>query len=404
MAAAFLVSCGGGSMAPGAASEPEAPFRSFAASAQSAAAADATPPVLDAASLAEIQTRSRERAVAVLAQTDLANRPNAFTMPPMYFALTQIVGLAARGDTLAALNREAPPVSSPAAQAGLVRGLWRQMSAGAETPFKTAFMSGARLEAQPGTWRRFDFTTLSAQDLAATPQQRLQVADHLDFAAAWPQATSFRASWRTVSGSWNVPMVRVTGPLLALGGSGYEAQGLALPAGGGWLIRITPAAPMADWTAADLDKALAAVARAALGRSTSDATTGELLLPAVPATVVGMADRPGMALAMDRVHADLRGLDGGGTYLEAPEGGGSFFIGEKALSYDGYQAARFIFSPLNIYGGGSAGYEATGPNYGLPPCLEAEVELRPFYMAHIQSNGNLAMLARLSWFGGERCQ
>ena len=67
----------------------------------------------------------------------------------------------------------------------------------------------------------------------------------------------------------------------------------------------------------------------------------------------------------------------------------------------------FVLSALNVFGPGfttTAGvFTNVTVRFGLPACPAEAVDLRPFYLAVVQANGNIAILARLTAFSGERC-
>ena len=110
---------------------------------------------------------------------------------------------------------------------------------------------------------------------------------------------------------------------------------------------------------------------------------------------------------MNEVNANLRGLDGlGGTYLRTSTATSDMSLVADGLYYNGSQSMDFVFSPLNAFGPGftgGAGSVSVNPGFGLPACPAETVDLRPFYLAVVQANGNIAMLARLTAFTGERC-
>ena len=357
----------------------------------------------------EVGRISRDWAAQALAGAGTNFNADGLTMPPLHFALAYAVEAAARGDTLATLQQALPAVSGTAARAGLAQGLSRRISAAPEHVFAPEFMQAATFGMHPGTWAGLSLSPLSANAVAASPNLRLSITDTARGHWAWPQGAAFRGRWVVANGqSLNVAMLRVQGPLLQHAANGYAATGLALP-GGGWMIKITPTAPLAAWGEQGLKAAVAEVPSVMATQPASAARTGEMLLPVMASSrVAGLDDVRGPALAMDEVNANLRGLDGlGGTYLRTSTATGDMSWVADGLYYNGSQSMNFVFSALDVFGPGfttTAGvFTNVTVRFGLPACPAETVDLRPFYLAVVQANGNIAMLARLTAFSGERC-
>lgn len=405
MAGAALLGCGGN----GAESEPPA-AQSFEQRAQALAAQGneaATPPQLSAPTGAQVQQRSREWAVGAIYGAS-SSTGTVMTTPPLYFGLAFALEAAARGDTLAALNAQLP-AAEPLVRAALQRGLSRSLRASASATFEPSFLDAVTTASEPGTWAALTLNPLTPQQLAFEPNLRLAITDSVGGTWAWPSAGAYDGVHQFPNGHRiKVPMLRVRGPVLEQAGNGYEASSMAVGKGH-WLVRVVPNGTPAALGAAGLSAALAAVVPTLTSEAAARAPQGTWQVPATgTAQTAGLDDRRGMVSAMNQVSADLRGLDGGGTYLKAPAGSGSLALGPTGLRYQALQPFEFIFSPLNIHGSGgySAGsvfVSSTFIDFILPPCPSERADLRPYFLALVQPGGNIAMLARLDSHDSTAC-
>lgn len=388
-----LLGCGGQEAEP----EPAAPQTlEQRAQALAAAGAEGPPPALSAEAQAEVRRRSREWAVAAISDTALP-AGTVMTVPPLYFGLAFAVDAAASGATRAALREQLAPASPPV-QAALQRGLQRRLRAGSATPFDPAFLDAVTAAGQAGTWSRLTLQPLGAEQVAAEPNLRMNIADLASGQWPWPQAEAYDGLHVLADGSrLLVQMLRVQGPVLTRTGAGFEASSLALP-GGHWLVRLVPQATPSAWGAAGLSAALAEVVPTLTAQAALAATTGTWRLPVDDSTRgAGLDDRRGMALAMDELQADLRGMGSGGNYLKAPVGSGGLGVSASGFGYSAAQSMDFIFSPRNVFGpgsqsGGSVTIRVTPP----PPCPAEPADVRPYFLALVQPGGNIEVLARMA--------
>lgn len=408
LALALLAGCGGGGgdseLAPGATS-----FRAYAAS---AGGDTATPAALTAAEKEEVARLSREWAVATLVPPGGGVGSNEVVIPSLHFARAQAVAAAAAGDTLAQL-RLSVPAASPGVQAALMRGLTRTISAGPDAAVTESFMRSVTAAGQVAPWAALTLDQLSAATQAGEPRLRLRIRDEFRPSVPWPQVVAFDGVFINAGGvRLQVPMLRVSGQLRRSTSANMTAMALALPQGR-WLVRITPTGPMAQWSAAELQAALAGATADVLG--TGGATSGgELVLPAATDfTALGMDDQRGLTLAQDRVQADLRGLDGrGGTYAELSVGHAGLSLGAAGLTCHGSTTASFVYSPFNNLALDSYGASGRWVNWsssgwfvtGSSPVPCGDINLQPAYLALVNELGGLEMLARFTTLQGPVCE
>ncbi len=413
LALALLAGCGGGG---GGDSEQANSATSFRAYAASAGSDSATPAALTAAEKDEVARHSREWAVATLVTRDTSvgvfgtvltgATANAVAFPPLHFARSQAVAAAAAGDTLAQL-RLSLPATTPAVQAALMRGVTRTVSAGPDVAVTADFMRSVTAAGQVAPWVALTLDQLSAATLASEPRLRLRIVDEFLPSVPWPQVVVFDGVFVSAYGERaQVAMLRVSGPLLSSTSADMTAVALSLPQGR-WLVRLTPTGPIRDWSAADLQAALARATADAVGAGAVAAVHGDLVLPAAAFAALGMYDRRGLTLAQDPVNADMRGLDGkGGTYAELAAGTGAVELGAAGLLVHAGTATSFVYSPVNSWAGGSYGVVMTNVTL-LPqplPVACGDADLQPGYLALINELGGLEMLARFSVLYGVRCQ
>jgi hypothetical protein len=405
-ALAALVGCGGSTDLTDEPAAAQAAAQTFEQRAQALAAkGDGPPSELAPATAAEAQQRSREWAVGAIFDTATPATGSVATMPPLYFGLAFAVDAAARGDTRAALREHLAP-ASPAVQAALQRGLTRSVRASATATFDPVFIDAITVADDLGTWGALTLRPLSPQQLAGEPNLRLAIEDSASGNWAWPNATAYEGVHQFDDGSRiSVPMVRVQGPVLDHVGSGYTASSMAVGKGH-WLVRVVPQGTPAAFGAAGLSAALAALVPTLTVPAAATATPGTWTLPVTTTSqTAGLADRRGMAPAMNETNANLRGVDGGGTYLKAPAGSGSLSIGAGGPTYWATQSFEFIFSPLNVFGSWQSSAVNVRAEFisSPPPCPDEAADLRPYFLAHVQPGGNIAMLARLQSHTQSRC-
>jgi hypothetical protein len=367
------------------------------------AQANGTPTVsqmaLSAAERGEVAARSRQWAAETLITRDALFPANAVALPPLYFGRVLAVGAAASGTTLAELLGVVPAPSSPAVAAGLVHGLYRQIRSGEATVVTPQFMDAVSAKGFSDTWSSLTYSPLSAGDLAAVPNLRLEVLDSYDVRLPWPQVAAFDGVFEREDGNRGVaPMLRVTGNIRSVGDATMSAVALELPQER-HLVRITPAGVLSAWTADTLVQAIATVSNAITGAAAVASASGDLVLPVLSGFGArGAGDRRGMGEAMDIVHANLRGMDGkGGNYAELTDGTASLSLNASGMNVGGFMASRFIFSPLNVNGPGTFGLvisQDMGNVIVAVPC--GSTDLRPSYLVLINGDGGVEMLARFA--------
>jgi hypothetical protein len=298
-------------------------------------------------------------------------------------------------------------------QAALMRGLTRTVSAGPDAAVTESFMRSVTAAGQVAPWAALTLDQLSAATQAGEPRLRLRIQDEFRPSVPWPEVVAFDGVFVNAGGvRLQVPMLRVSGQLRRSTSANMTAVALALPQGR-WLMRLTPTGPIAQWSAADLQAALAgATADALVAGGTT--TNGELVLPAATEfTALGMDDQRGLALAQDRVQADLRALDGkGGTYAELSVGHTGLSLGAAGLAFHGSTTASFVYSPVNNLALGSSDASARWINWsssglfvtGSSPVPCGDINLHPAYLALINEHGGLEMLARFTTLQGPACE
>lgn len=352
---------------------------------------------------AEAADRSRRWATATLITRDENFPDNAMTIPPLYFARMQALTAAASGSTLAQLREAFPAPSNPAVAAALMRGISRAISASGESPVALDFMHAVTAYGQSGTWETLTLTPLSEAALANQPNLRLRIEDGFNITKAWSGATEFYGGFVAESGDRSlIPMLRITAPLRVISNDEMDVVALEV-AQGRWLLRITPKVRLSTWTADDLNRALVNSAHALVDQAAQPMMEGEFVLPVSSGIrALGAIDPNGMAEARDKVYADLRGLDGqGGTYADLPNSDQYLRIEQTGLYVGGLFSVSFIFSPDNIFSGGSFFSSSMSSAY-LGEC-GTTIDLRPFYLALIDGSGGVDMLARYSSFSGAQC-
>jgi hypothetical protein len=388
----LLLSACGGQQGTEADASGATTFRAYATSVAPRSPALPASAVLTSGEQAEVAQLSRDWAVQALLGGVPAGSSKQLAVPPLFFARAQVLNSAAQGDTLAQLRAELNLPSSPAVWAGLLTGLSRRISAAPEAVVTGAFMQSVTL---PGSVLQ----QVSAADLAAQPQLRLEITDSLSaLFVAWPAASRFKATYTHANGNQTLlDLLRIQGLVRTVDTPAYTARVLALP-GQARLVQIVPRAAIGLWTAAELGPALEAVARLE-----APSLPGELLLQfGDQGRSRGPQDTRGMALAQDKRQANLKGLDAiGGTYAELDDSEAWATADSSGLGLGGSQGVRFIFNPLNVnatYGAGS-----TMVTFNLADCTAPATDIAPYFLALTQANGSITILARMAVLHGEPC-
>ena len=442
VATAALSACGGQGDS-GAESSQDYRFKTQAQVQSDWQAAGTTPSELSLDERADVQKRSREWGTTSLLSPRLntVNGPvllpgNGATIPALHFGRAFTLQAAAQGDTLAALVAATPAPSSAAVAAALQGGLQRTVSAGENTLLTPGFIDAVTARRWPGTFGSLKLqpltdTQLQARAVQLNHQLRASVEDRAAGLRPWPQVTPFRAAWQSgvdwqgslalpvgaaiPDRSWsNIAMLRIQAPTRAFSSAGWQGQAMVL-SGGYWLLKIEPADSLVPWTPAQLNAALASAATTLLESPAVAPVSASWELPEMSFRGSNeMNDFGGMAMAMNERNANLRGLDGGGTFARLFAATASSSAAEvsvsltgEGLGYSGTQGVDFIFSPLNIHGSnftsGSAFTNSTFFVASPTSCPTTTVVLRPFFLALLQANGNLALLTRLNSFSSSPC-
>jgi hypothetical protein len=387
--------------------------------------------------LASIHRRSVERGIAqLLPQLNapyLADIGNGLALPSLRSSLVNTAAAAARGDTLAQLRQHQPEESGYYARMVQTRGVQRSLWAPAGTPLDGAFLRATdMIEPLPplASWQGREVATrddaalnaslegFSAEALGALElgdNTRLLVVDRLNEQAAFagaprtlPDGVFLGADGvRRVMPMLQLPAVRHVRP-------GYEAH-LAVGPAHRHIVTIQPTTQGLQAFAAsgDLAAALSELAQMARQRTLVALPAGTMVLPVVKELSVSGNARPGsgLDLASSEVNADLRGLDGGGTFLRTAELSTQLSIGDGGLSMQGGHAAAFNFSEQNVYSPGAYSalflgndsFEFVGYS-SAPPACPRDKDLRSLFIAVFDDDLRLVSLAGLGKLPGQQCQ
>jgi hypothetical protein len=387
--------------------------------------------------LASIHRRSVERGIAqLLPQLSyhgyINDTGNGLALPSLQSSLVNTVAAAARGDTLAQLRQHQPEETGYYARMVQTQGVQRSLWAPAGTLLDRAFLRATdMIEPLPplASWQGTEVTSRADAGLNASldgfsaealgtldlsGDTRLLVVDRLQEQAV------FAASPRTLSDGVFLSLdgVRRVMPMLQLPSvrhprPGYEAH-LAIGPGRRHIVTIQPTTQSLHAFAAsgELATALSELSQMSRQRTLVALPAGTMVLPVIEAlsgSVSGSA-RPanGLDLASSEVNADLRGLDGGGTYLRTADLRTRLSISDGGLSVQGGHAASFNFSKRNVYwpgidGGLFVGVTAIMVNFP-PACPRAADDLRSLFIAVFDDDLRLVTLAGLGELPGDPCQ
>jgi hypothetical protein len=388
--------------------------------------------------LASIHQRSVERGIAqLLPQLNaayLTDSGNGLALPTLQASLVNTVAAAARGDTLTQLRQHQPEESGYYARMVQTRGVQRSLWAPAGTPLDGAFLRATdMIEPLPplASWQGTELTTrddaglnaslegFSAEALGALElggNTRLLVVDRLKERAGFavPARTLPDGVFQGVDGVRRVmPMLQL--PSVRHVRPGYEAH-LAIGPDHRHILTIQPTIQslQAFATSGDLAAALSELAQMARQRTLVALPAGTMVLPVIKElSVIGNA-RPGsgLDLATSEIDAELRGLDGGGTFLRTAELSTRLSIGHDGLSVQGGHAAAFTFSARNVNWPGidSSLFLSTdtftffGTSATAPACPRATPDLRSLFIAVFDNDLRLVSLAGLGKLPGQQCQ
>ncbi|WP_395702760.1 hypothetical protein [Aquabacterium sp.] len=442
MAAALIAGCGGGNA--------DAPVTRPTADAESAPAvldariglADylavrnrqavvSAFPTLSDAERASVFSHSRARAVATL-NLGSALSVNDLVVLPLTESFVRLIAGSARGQTLAELLARYPADLGPNAAAAQTQGVQRQLAARADARFLPEFLAGSEnLEAGLpllGSWSAVVLAdwadlkrstvmpgALPSTSLVPTDNTRLVVWDAWSELFSWPRTEAFDGVYANeLGGRQKLPMLRIKGSVKRYEGDTFVAW--ALEQSGRLLLALQPrSGTLQDFAGRGyLDSALRDAVHALQSPSLAAEPGGEMVLPVLSKWEVhipGDAWSAGLTLPFDMVNADLRGLDGGGTYLRAGVADRRLEIAAEGLIVEAAQSVAFEFSPRNRFDPVSAGL-TIGTNTGFPripaigadPCGRATPDLRSFFVALIDAQQRVTALASIRALDGPPCQ
>lgn len=357
-----------------------------------------TPPTLELSveEAAEVASRSRWWAAEALTSQDGELPDNALVIPPLYFARTEAIAMAASGTTLDQLRTAYPALTSSRVADGLMRGIARTLKADANFLVSTSFLDAVSAHTASDIWSSLSIQPLSSYD---APNLRFKVEDAFSVNVAWSQATTFAGVFQNEGedgARFEAQMVRVTGPLLTVADAKMAAIALSLPQGK-WLVRITPSGSMRSWSSVDLETAIADVSASIAKTAGQSLPAGELILPKNADFRTDLTDdRRGMQEAQDQVQADMRGLDGhGGTYVEFGYFFGMLRIDEHGATLAGDDTVSFIFSSLNNFNENNSA-DTTLNIYPTPQWVTcgAQADLRPGFLLLLDEHSRIEFAAR----------
>ncbi|WP_284616106.1 hypothetical protein [Aquabacterium humicola] len=347
---------------------------------------------------------SRERAVAQVARS-LVSWPNAVALPPLQASFVQTVGAAARGDTLAEL-RQAHPGVAPGFYASMRRtaGVHRELSALTGTRLLPEFLA-----ATDSFGPLPPLAHWSAEEVADPrglsshgSDVRLVVSDRINVDLALPRGEAYEGLVVGADGSRSsLAVLELTDGVVQHRAADYAAQ--ALRVGQHLLVKIEPAVvPLRTFAESRLSAALSEVVHTVGSPTLVALPPGKMLLPRQGMSVDGReASSNGLASAFDELRADLRGLDGGGTYLKADNGPSGLWMEAGALSMYGSHTTTFIHSIRNPH----APDTSSGGSVLVNPvtCPERVVALRPFFIVVLDADRRVVALAAMGAIASTAC-
>lgn len=387
-------------------------------------------PSPSAAELESIHRRSVDLGIAQLTP-GLLGGGNALVLPPLVSSFVNTVGAAAQGTTLAELRSHHPEPGGFYASMVQTQGVTRSLWAPAGTPLLGSFlMATDRLGPLPplAAWSGtevtqrddarldaaldgFDGDALFALGLGA--ETRLLVIDRLQ------ERVGFDAAKPLDDGVFlDASGTRRVLPMLRLGairhrGADHVAH-IATTPQGRHVVTIQPdAGDLRAFGSQRLAAVLSELARMSRQQTLVALPAGTMVLPVLDNLALPGPSIPvqGVQPAASEVNADLRGLDGGGTYLRMAQLANHLSIGVAGLAAQGGHAAAFTYSPLNAWGDGTAGavfVRTPDPVFVVdgPPeaCPRAEPDLRSLFIAVFDDDLRLVSLAAIGVLEGRACQ
>lgn len=352
---------------------------------------------------------SRERAVALVGQALGSPRnANALALPPLQASFVQTIAAAARGDTLAEL-RQAYPGAAPGFYASMLRtaGVERSVSALTGTRFLPEFLAATdSFGPLPPLARWTAREVTDPRDLSRYGSEvRLVVTDSFSERLDLPKPELFEGVYDWGGGSRSlVAMLRFGTGVVQHRGSDFVAQVAKLDRH--MLVKIEPSAgALAAFARQRLSPALSEVVQTATAQTLAALPAGVMVLPRQvfqPEALEGSPER--LPRAFDELRADLRGLDGGGSYLKLDAMSNTLLIDDAGLSLSGGHRLTFIHSIRNPYNPITTDGTFTQFDPSFPPdCSARPTDLRAFFLAVLDGDRRVVALAAVSSVQGVSC-
>lgn len=330
-------------------------------------------------------------------------------LPALQAARIDVLRAAAAGDTLAEVTAALPAEASGDVTRALLDGVSRHLWAPASALFNRSFLAsidtgGSAVE----PWRATEVVDWpagvtglagfgSVTDLKLSADTRLVIGQRFEAnAPANGHAVEFEGVGVRSPNRWyTAPMVALEGPGGTLRSDDYVAT--ATWVGDHLWVSLRPPGDQPLYYGlppATLNAALLAVWSAYPAPEGMTSQSAQVW-PRVTMTLENRSRLPaGIVLPYDKVHANLSGLDGGGTFLTETIREGSLAIDTAGLRAAGAQAMAFTFSPDNLYGLGSVSTNVTA-DWWMPDCPRAVADWRGAYLALIDRAGRLLLVASL---------
>jgi hypothetical protein len=351
---------------------------------------------------------SRERAVALVRQVlDNPRYANALALPPLQASFVQTVGAAARGDTLAEL-RQAYPGAAPGFYASMRRtaGVERSLSTLTGTRFLPDFLTATDSFGPLPPLARWSASEVAEpRDLSRYGSDvRLVVNDSFSDRLDLPRAEAFDGVFGWPGGSRSLAaMVKVASGVTQHQGSDFVAQ--AMKVDERLLVKIEPASSdLPAFSRTRLSAALSQVVQSATAQTLVALPAGVMVLPRQGFELTALELTPErLPRAFDELRADLRGLDGGGTYLKADARPNFLSIGTTDLSVSGSHRLTFIHSIRNPYSPITTDGVFTQVDLWPPDCGDRKPDLRAFFLALLDADRRVVALAAVSTVEGKLC-
>ncbi len=391
-------------------------------------------PAPSAAEQAAIFELSRSRAVARLQAAGAIrnlSQSNLTVVPPLMQSYVDLLASAARGQTLAELRALYPAAPSPAVAAALTQGVQRQLWSVRGVGLATGFLSGTdMLGPWPAlaSWRGQELASWADPALRAGLAQlqpslgslsvynpsttRLVVADGYSERTTWPVSETLAGVFETGYGRQVVALQRLSVSARRFDSAAYVAH--AATVGGRTLLTLQPrAGSFRSFLTSGLDAALSEAVNTLTRPGAPGWGPGEMLLPVTESSDPGFVSMTsGLNLATNEINADLRGLDGGGSFAQPRDTSTQLALTSHGLTLQSAHTTAFVYSPKNLFGGGTAG-TGSGPSGVVgssvgdgfkPACPRSTPDLRNFALVVLNDQRRVTSLSAISYLSGDACQ